>query len=55
MYLSSKSTRFIAKSITPLSFGRFKRDGAFTILLSGMNVALPAPEDFKSSIATDAT
>ena len=52
--MSSKSIKLIAKSITPLSFGKFKLAGAFLILFNGMNVARPAPLDFKSSIALDA-
>ena len=38
-----------------MSFGNCKRVGAFFILFKGINVALPAFDDFKSSIATPAT
>ena len=55
IYSSSKSTRLIAKSITPLSFGKASLDGAFATLFKGINVVLPALADFNSSIATDAT
>ena len=45
----------MAKSITPLSLGKFKLFGHLTILFSGINVARPAPADFKVSIQVAAT
>ena len=45
----------MAKSITPLSFGNCNFVGAFFILFKGINVALPAFDERKSSIATEAT
>ena len=51
MYSSSKSIKFIAKSITPLSLGSLKERGALLILFKGKNVARPAFALFKTSMA----